>query len=94
MYLRVDTRTTPPAVQVCEPEDFTAFKVVVVTAAHSWVDPADLGELAGRGGDAQWQQKLAAMIDLARSKGWTDENGRIRAHIELDVEREEETHRD
>lgn len=34
------------------------------------------------------------MIDFARSKGWTDESGRIRAHIELDVEREEETHRD
>ncbi|MCV7356647.1 hypothetical protein [Mycolicibacterium fluoranthenivorans] len=90
MYLRVDTRTTPPDVQVCEPEDFTAFKVVVVTAAHSWVDPADLSELAGRGGDAEWQQKLAAMIDFARSKGWTDESGRIRAHIEP----EEETHRD
>ena len=84
MYLRIDTRVTPPHVQLCEPEDFTAFKVVVVTAKHSWVDPGDLTELAGRGGDAQWHQNLAAMIGYARSKGWTDDTGRIRAHVEFD----------
>ena len=84
MYLRVDTRSTPPHVELCEPEDFTAFKVVVVTAAHSWVDPSDLAELAGRSGDAEWQQKLTGMIGYAQSKGWIDEAGRIRAHVEID----------
>lgn len=84
MYLRIDTGTTPPHVEVCEPEDFTAFKVVVVTAPHSWVDPGDLTALAGRGGDPEWQQKLAGMIGYAQSKGWTDDAGRIRAHIEIE----------
>ena len=89
MYLRIDTRTVPPRVEVCEPEDFTAFKVVVVTATHSWVNPADLSALAGRAGDDEWQRKLAAMIGYAESKGWTDEAGRIRAHVELDEQARE-----
>lgn len=82
MYLRIDTGTTPPLVEVVEPEDFTSFKVVVVTASHSWVDPADLTALAGRSDDADWQQKLAGMISYAGTKGWLDEQGRIRAHVE------------
>jgi hypothetical protein len=84
VYLRIDIRVTPPHVQLCEPDDFTSFKVVMVTAKHSWVHPDDLTALAGRGGDAQWQQNLAAMIGYAQSKGWTDEAGRIRAHVEVD----------
>lgn len=82
MYLRIDPRTTPPLVEVAEPDDFTSFKVVVVTPSHSWVDPADLTELAGRADDQDWQQKLAGMISYAESKGWLDEQGRIRAHVE------------
>lgn len=82
MYLRIDSRTTPPLVEVVEPEDFTSFKVVVVTASHSWVDPADLTALAGRAGDPEWQQKLAGMVSYAESKGWLDGQGRIRAHVE------------
>ena len=57
-------------------------KVVVVTASHSWVDPADLTALAGRAGDPDWRQKLAGMVSYAESKGWLDEKGRIRAHVE------------
>lgn len=82
MYLRIDPSTTPPLVEVVEPEDFTAFKVVVVTTAHSWVNPADLTALAGRADDPDWQQKLAGMVSYAGSKGWLDEQGRIRAHVE------------
>ena len=86
MYLRIDPSTTPPLVEVVEPEDFTAFKVVVVTAAHSWVDPADLTALAGRADDPDWQQKLAGMISYADSKVWLDERGRIRAHVDTQDE--------
>ena len=84
MYLRIDPRTTPPLVEVVEPDDITSFKVVVVTPAHSWVDPADLTALAGRADDPDWQQKLAGMISYAESKGWLDEQGRIRAHLETE----------
>lgn len=82
MILRIDTHTTPPLVEVTEPDDFTSFKVVVLMSTHSWVDPGDLTELAGRTDDPDWQQKLAGMISYAESKGWLDEQGRIRAHVE------------
>ncbi|MEX7469183.1 hypothetical protein AB4Z39_05655 [Mycobacterium adipatum] len=82
MYLRVDTGTTPPLVEVVEPDDFTSFKVVVVTPAHSWVQPGQLAALAGRDDDPDWQQKLAGMVSYAESKGWVDEQGRIRAHVQ------------
>ena len=83
MYLRVDTTSTPPSVEVVEPDDFTSFKVVVVTPSHSWVDPAGLAALAGRAGDPEWEHNLAGMVGYAESKGWLDEQGRIRAHVEV-----------
>lgn len=83
MYLRIDTAATPPSVEVVEPDDFSSFKVVVVVDGHSWVAPAELAELAGRGADPDWQHKLAGMIDYARTKGWLDDAGRIRAHVEV-----------
>ncbi|MGU3501378.1 hypothetical protein [Mycobacterium sp. C31M] len=83
MYLRIDTTVVPPAVEVVEPEDFTSFKVVLVTDEHSWVDPDDLTALAGRTDDPQWRQQLAGMIDYAGAKGWLDGQGRIRAHVEV-----------
>lgn len=82
MFLRIDTSTTPPLVDVVEPDDFTSFKVVVITPQHSWVDPAGLAALAGRAGDAEWERRLAGMVGYAETKGWLDEQGRIRAHIE------------
>ncbi|MEV5843541.1 hypothetical protein AB0M32_16420 [Streptomyces sp. NPDC051985] len=82
MYLRVDIRQVPPAVEVCERDDFTEFKVVLAAAAHAWVEPGVLAELAGRAEDLAWRDKLEAMVSYARSKGWADERGRVRAHVE------------
>lgn len=82
MYLRVDVQHVPPIVEVCDPEDFTRFKVVVVTPTHTWVDPRSLTELAGRAGDAAWEDKLGRMISYAQTKGWLDGQGRLRAHVE------------
>ena len=65
MFLRIDTRTTPPGVEVVEPDDFTSFKVVVSTPSHSWVDPGALAALAGRAGDTAWAEKLAGMVSYA-----------------------------
>jgi len=48
---------------------------------HVWVDPAWL-RAHGRPGDAEWLSGLAKMLDYAKSAGWVDEAGGIRAHIE------------
>lgn len=84
MYLRIDTRVIPPLVEVIEPDDFTSFKVVVRTSSHSWVDPGGLAALAGRAGDIEWQEQLAGMVAYAGTKGWLDDEGRIRAHVEVE----------
>ena len=66
-----------PGANGVEPEAFTLFTVVVVSSSHS-----RLTVLAGRADDPDWQQKLAGMVSYAGSKGWLDEQGRIRAHVE------------
>jgi hypothetical protein len=83
MQIRVDVTQVPPVVRLTEPEDFSAFSVVVVAPPHAWVDPAALAELGGRSGDAAWADKLAGMISFAGSQGWLDAAGRIRAHVDL-----------
>lgn len=52
-------------------------------AGHVFVDVEALKGLAGeRGHDATWLAQLDRMRDYARSKGWVDEAGGIRAHVE------------
>lgn len=82
MYILVDTRQVPPTVSLCDPDDFTSFRVVVETSPHVWVDPQEVTALAGRADDA-WTQKLAGMVAYASSKAWVDEQGRVRAHVEV-----------
>ena len=83
MYLHIDPTEVPPAVEVREPDDFTAFKVVVEVPEHAWVAPDVLTALAGRGDDDAWRQNLAGMLAYAASKGWCDDAGRVRAHVEV-----------
>ncbi len=83
MYLHVDPSHVPPVVEVREPDDFKAFKVVIEVPEHSWIAPDVLTELAGRGDDEEWRQQLAAMLAYAAGKGWCDEAGRVRAHVEV-----------
>ena len=82
MYLHIDPTQVQPVVQVREPDDFTAFKLVLEVPEHAWIAPDVLIELAGRGGDDEWKQNLAGMLAYAAGKGWCDEDGRVRAHIE------------
>ncbi|MEU6371598.1 hypothetical protein [Streptomyces sp. NPDC046909] len=89
MYLRVDLQEVPPLVEVHEPEDFTSFKVVLVPSTHTWVEPEALTRLAGRARDDAWRERLAAMTAYARRQGWTDGQGRLRAHVETVVEPDE-----
>ncbi|MEI8051667.1 MAG: hypothetical protein WCI12_09555 [Actinomycetes bacterium] len=46
------------------------------------IDPAILRFLAAGEVDESWEADLEAMIDRAATKGWIDDHGRIRAHVE------------
>ena len=82
MIIDVDLSQVPPAVSLLEPDDFTAFKLVA-RGAHAFVDRSTLRALAGeRAQDADWLRRLDEMLAYAASKGWADEAGATRAHIE------------
>jgi hypothetical protein len=49
---------------------------------HAWVSEAWLRATAPRGAAPDWQAGFAAMLDFARGRGWVDDQGGIRAHIE------------
>ncbi|WP_121712106.1 hypothetical protein [Streptomyces sp. E5N91] len=54
--------------------------------SHVHVPVEVLTELAGdRADDVQWRSGLDGMTAYARSKGWLDEHGGVRAHIEQQV---------
>jgi hypothetical protein len=48
----------------------------------AWVSQAALRDLAPRGAGPGWQAGLAGMVAYARGRGWLDDQGDIRAHIE------------
>lgn len=82
MYIRVSLDQAPPTVELYEHDDFTSFRVVVDTPSHTWVEPEYLVGLAGNPDD-EWKERVSGMVAYASSKGWVDEVGRIRAHVEL-----------
>jgi hypothetical protein len=47
---------------------------------HVWLDPQWLRAQGGSFGP-EWEASFDAMVDFARSKGWTDPDGFLRAHI-------------
>jgi hypothetical protein len=50
---------------------------------HVLIDRAALEGLAGdHAQEPDWQQSLSSMLQYAASKGWVDDTGAIRAHIE------------
>jgi hypothetical protein len=49
---------------------------------HVWLDGAAVKGLAGAEVGEQWHADFDGMVEFARSKGWTDDAGRIRAHID------------
>jgi hypothetical protein len=87
------TPDSPPA--LADPDDFQAFSVEAAPGAdlstlgradgetHVFIAPAALRGLPGaRPDDAAWAASLDAMLAYAQSKGWTDEAGHVRAHVE------------
>jgi hypothetical protein len=84
VYIRVDLSQVPPVTEVGEQEDFKGFRVVVALPSHAWVHPDALVDLAGRADDAAWREDVAGMAAFAGSRGWLDEHGRLRAHVEIE----------
>ncbi len=50
-------------------------------ADHVRLVPSVLRFLSSEAGNAEWDAKFDAMVQYAASKGWLDEQGRVRAHI-------------
>lgn len=50
--------------------------------SHAWVRPDALRALSPQAGHPDWEEGFAAMLRFAGQHGWTDDQGRIRAHIE------------
>lgn len=51
-------------------------------ATHAWVSPSALRRLAPQAGQPEWEEGFGKMLAYAGSKGWTDAEGAVRAHIE------------
>ena len=51
-------------------------------SAHAWVEVDALRRLAGPAVDEAWEASLTGMVQFAESKGWTDQQGRLRAHCD------------
>ena len=49
---------------------------------HAWISPDWLRQASGRTGDAAWIQGFEAMLAYAAKKGWVNQAGAIRGHIE------------
>ena len=81
MILQIDVSTAPPQTRLLESEDLKSFKAEVTVGSHLWVAPTELERLGPA--DAEWKQGLEAMIAFAAEHGWTDDEGRVRAHVEL-----------
>jgi hypothetical protein len=86
-------RATDDGSHLEEPDVFTELKVVGDEAAagrlgrvedgHLFIAPDALAALAGDlADDAAWRTSLGAMVSYALSKGWGDDEGNVRAHIE------------
>lgn len=86
MYIRISLDSVPPAVELMEPDDFKAFKVVVESPEHAYVPVATLRALAGER-DAEWEAGLERMVAFAARHEWVNPDGEVRAHIELKVAR-------
>lgn len=50
-------------------------------ADHVRLSPSVLRFLSSHAGSAEWDTRFDAMISYAASKGWLDEQGRVRAHL-------------
>lgn len=80
--MQIVAKLTPVAVE--DPEDLKSLSVRIESGStHLWLDPQDIVALVGElSSNPEWSQQFAGMIGYAESKGWTNEAGAVRAHIE------------
>lgn len=50
---------------------------------HVWIRIERLHALGAAHGGKDWRRGCDGMIEFARSKGWVDDEDRVRAHLEL-----------
>jgi hypothetical protein len=82
MIIDVDLTTVPPRTSLADVDDFTSLKIVT-HGEHGFISRETFVALAGpRGDEPAWLAQLDAMLGYAASKGWTDEQGSVRAHVE------------
>jgi hypothetical protein len=82
VIIEVDLRFVPPAISLLEPDDFTSLKLQT-RGEHSFLDRETLLALAeDRALDPSWVHQLDAMLGYAASRGWVNEAGATRAHVE------------
>jgi hypothetical protein len=56
--------------------------VVDPDGEHAMLDAVAVHRLAGASTGDAWSAEFDNMVEYARSKGWTDDHGRVRAHLE------------
>ena len=82
MIIEVDLTTVPPRTTLHDVDDFTSLKVVT-RGEHAFITRDTFVDLAERrGSDPEWLSRLDGMLSYAASKGWTDDRGAVRAHVE------------
>ncbi len=82
MIIDVDLTSVPPRISLREADDFKSFKLLA-HGEHAFVDRETLLAMDGaRAQDADWVAALDGMLAFAASKGWVNDDGETRAHIE------------
>ena len=81
MIIDIDLSEVPPRTSLLEPDTMDALSIVVRAPGHGWVSPEVLAELAGPQATPSWLDAVGRMCEYASSRGWTDDSGRLRAHI-------------
>ena len=49
---------------------------------HGWISPSVIRSLSPLAMTAEWEAAFTAMVAFATQRGWTDQDGNLRAHIE------------
>jgi hypothetical protein len=62
--------------------DLARLGAVAADGEHVFVAPDTVRALAGDAANPDWHERFAAMVGYAGSRGWLDDAGRIRAHVE------------
>lgn len=62
-------------------EALAGIGTVDADGTHAFLHPDGVQALSPNG-DADWRTRFGGMIDYARAQGWTDTEGRVRAHLE------------